>query len=60
MNKRKRNKTHITGIVYPIENLELYKRSLGTVMIDILEKQLGAELLEESMKELEKKVKSKQ
>ncbi|MDM8130089.1 hypothetical protein [Clostridium butyricum] len=53
MNKRKRNKTHITGIVYPIEDL-------GTVMIDILEKQLGAELLEKSMKELEKKVKSKQ
>ncbi|WP_455793828.1 hypothetical protein [Clostridium butyricum] len=56
----KRNKTHITGIVYPIEDLELYKRSLGTVMIDILEKQLGAELLEKSMKKLEKKVKSKQ
>ncbi|MDU1602543.1 hypothetical protein ACQR2L_10920 [Clostridium butyricum] len=57
MSKRKSN---ITGIVYPIEDLDLYKRSLGTVMIDILEKQLGAELLEKSMKELEKKVKSKQ
>lgn len=57
MSKRKSN---ITGIVYPIEDLDLYKRSLGTVMIDILEKQLEAELLEKSMKELEKKVKSKQ
>lgn len=60
MSGRPKRKSNITGIVYPIEDLELYKRSLGTVMIDILEKQLGAELLEESMKELEKKIKSKQ
>lgn len=57
---RSRKKTNITGIVYPIEDVELYKRSLGTVIIDILEKQLGSELLELSMQELKKKLESKQ
>lgn len=54
--RRPKKRTHITGIVYPIEDMELYKRNLGLVMLDIMEKQLGTELFELSMKELERKV----
>ncbi|WP_455793570.1 hypothetical protein [Clostridium butyricum] len=53
---RPRKKTNITGIVYPIEDMELYKKSLGTVMLDIMEKQLGPKLLALSMEELQKQL----
>ncbi|WP_294405247.1 hypothetical protein [uncultured Clostridium sp.] len=42
MNKRKRTK--ITGIIYQIENMELCKRNLGTIMLDIMKRQLGSKL----------------
>ena len=52
-------KGKITGIVYPIEDMELYKRSLGMVMLDIMEKQLGPELFQLSMDELQKEIEKK-
>ena len=60
MECRPKKKNNITGIVYPIEDMELYKKSLGTVMLDILEKQLGTEQFELYMEQLVKEVKLKQ
>ena len=54
--RKRKNKKPITGIVYPIDDMELYKRSLGTTMLSILEKRLGPELLDLAMEELRKKL----
>lgn len=53
---KKRKKSHITVHMYPIDDMEMYKKSLGTVMIDILEKQLGSEVLRLYMEDLQKKL----
>lgn len=50
-------KREITGKIYPISNIEEYKRSLGTVMLDILEKQLGEKGLALAMELLKKELK---
>lgn len=57
MKRPKRRKCNIKVIMHPIDDMELYKKSLGTVMLDILEKQLGPELLDESMQYLPEKLK---
>ena len=50
-------KREITGKLYPIINIEEYKRSLGTVMLDILERQLGKKGLALAMEMLKKELK---
>lgn len=52
---RTKNKKIITVIMQPIDDEELYIRSLGTTMLDIMEKQLGQDGLELLMEELRKK-----
>lgn len=54
--RRRNNKEPITVIMHPIDDMELYKKSLGTVMLDILEKQIGPELLALSMEELKSRL----
>ena len=51
-------KNKIKVIMYPIDDMELYKRSLGTVMLDIIEKRYGSEMLELSMQEIKKRIES--
>ncbi|NFA44572.1 hypothetical protein EXM65_18960 [Clostridium botulinum] len=50
--RRRKNQKPITVIMHPIDDMELYKKSLGTKMLDILEKQIGPELVALSMEEL--------
>jgi hypothetical protein len=49
---KRRNKEPIKVIMYPIDDRETYVKSLGTMMIDILEKQFGTELVALSMEKL--------
>lgn len=58
MNKRisKRNKEPINVIMCPIEDREAYIKSLGAVMLDISEKQLGEDGLALVMEELKIKL----
>ena len=51
-----RNKKIINVIMYPIDDEELYIRSLGTTMLDIMEKQLGQDGLALVMEELQKQL----
>lgn len=53
---RKRNKEPINVIMLPIEDREAYVKSLGTTMIDILEKQLGEKRLAVVMEQLKKEL----
>lgn len=53
---RTRNKKIINVIMYPIDDEELYIRSLGTTMLDIMEKQLGQDGLALVMEELKKEL----
>lgn len=53
---RNRNKKIITVIMHPIDDEELYVRSLGTTMLDIMEKQFGQERLVLLMEELQKQL----
>lgn len=53
---RTKNKNIITVIMHPIDDEELYFKSLGTTMLDIMEKQLGQDGLALVMKELRKKL----
>lgn len=48
-NRPKKKKSNITVIMHPIDDMELYKKSLGTTMLDILEKKYGSELIAASM-----------
>lgn len=54
--RKRKNKKPITVIMHPIDDMELYKKSLGTAMLDILEKQIGPELLALSMEEIKKRL----
>ena len=58
MNNRTRtkNKKIITVIMHPIDDEELYFRSLGTTMLDIMDKQLGQDGLALVMEELRKQL----
>lgn len=58
MKRPKSRKNKIEVIMHPIDDMELYKRSLGTVMLDIIEKQYGSEMLELSMQEIKKRIES--
>lgn len=58
MGRPKSRKNKIKVIMYPIDDMELYKRSLGTVMLDIIEKQYGTEMLDLSMQWLKEKIES--
>ena len=58
MKRPKSRKNKIKVITKPIDDMELYKRSLGTVMLDIIEKQYGSEMLELSMQEIKKRIES--
>ncbi len=49
--KRRKN-SQIKGIIYPIDDIEEYKKSLGLTMLDILEKKLGSKVLAASMEKL--------
>lgn len=55
MNKR-RIKKPITVIMLPIDDREAYVKSLGTAMLDIMEKQLGSDGLAFVMEELRKQL----
>lgn len=55
-NKPRKNKKSINVIMAPIDDREKYVKSLGNAMLDILEKQLGSELLALSMEELKKQL----
>ena len=51
-----KNKKIITVIMHPIDDEELYFRSLGTTMLDIMEKQLGHDCLALLMEDLRKQL----
>lgn len=51
-----RNKKIINVIMHPIDDEELYSKSLGTTMLDIMEKQLGQDGLALVMEELRKQL----
>ena len=51
---RRKKKSNIICVMRPIENIEVYKKSLATVMLDILEKQLGTDLFIRCMDEISK------
>ena len=51
---RRKKKSNIICDMRPIENIEVYKKSLATVMLDILEKQLGTDLFIRCMDEISK------
>ena len=52
------NKKPITVIMHSIEDQELYNRSLGTVILDIMEKQLGTDGLAYVMEQLGNKLRT--
>jgi len=57
-NRPKRiNKEPINVIMYPIDNRQEYVKSLGTVMLDILENKIGQEGLAVVMESLKQKLK---
>lgn len=49
-------KEPINVIMHPIDDLEAYEKSLGTVMLDILEKKIGQEGLSVVMEQLKKEL----
>lgn len=51
-----RNKKIINVIMHPIDDEELYFKSLGTTMLDIMDKQLGQDGLALVMEELQKQL----
>lgn len=51
-------KTKIIGSIYPIDDLELYKKSLGMTMLDIIKKQSGEKVLEQSIKAIKEQLKA--
>jgi hypothetical protein len=51
-----KNKKPIKIIMYPIDDREEYERSLGTAMLDILERQLGSEGLALAMEQLKHEI----
>lgn len=51
-----KSKNIITVIMHPVDDEELYFKSLGTTMLDIMEKQLGQDGLALLMEELRKKL----
>ena len=53
---RTRNKKIINVIMHPIDDEELYFKSLGTTMLDIMDKQLGQDGLALVMEELQKQL----
>lgn len=53
---RTKNKRIITVIMHPIDDEKLYFRSLGTTMLDIMDKQLGQDGLALVMEELQKQL----
>lgn len=55
---RRKNKKEITVIMHPVDDEELYFRSLGTAMLDIMEKQLGQDGLALVMEELRKQLRN--
>lgn len=52
MSRPAKRNNQIKGKIYPIDNMDEYKKSLGLTMIDILEKQLGSKVLAASMDKL--------
>ena len=48
-NRPKKKSSNITVVMHPIDDMDLYVKSLGTVMLDILEKKYGSELIAASM-----------
>lgn len=56
-NKNKKiTKEPINIIMHPIDNMQEYEKSLGTVMLDILEKKIGHERLSVVMEQLKKEL----
>lgn len=53
---RTKNRKIINVIMHPIDDEELYFRSLGATMLDIMEKQLGQDGLALLMEELRKQL----
>lgn len=51
---KRKNKEPIKVIMCPIDNRQEYVKSLGTVMLDILEKKIGQEGLVVVMEQLKK------
>lgn len=51
-----KNKKVITVIMHPIDDEELYFKSLGTTMLDIMDKRLGTDRLALVMEELRKQL----
>lgn len=59
-NRPKRKKSNITVVMHPIDDMDLYIKSLGTVMLDILEKKYGSKLIAASMEQIQKNISNKQ
>lgn len=52
LERPKRRKTQIKVHMYPIDDMDLYKKSLGTTMLDILEKKYGSKLIAASIEKI--------
>ena len=59
-NRPKKKSSNITVVMHPIDDVDLYVKSLGTVMLDILEKKYGSELIAASMEYIQNKIANKQ
>lgn len=59
-NRPKKKKSNITVFMHPIDDMDLYIKSLGTTMLDILEKKYGSELIAASMEYIQNKIANKQ